>query len=89
MSKIQLDIVTPEKVVYSEEVEMVIARAANGDVGILPQHTPFVSPLKGDKVRIKKDESEEVITVRGGFIEVRPDKVTILTEAADVQADLE
>ncbi|AUS10213.1 ATP synthase F1 subunit epsilon [Laceyella sacchari] len=84
MSKIQLDIVTPEKVVYSEQVEMVITRAANGDVGILPKHAPFVSPLKGDTVRIKKDGSEEVISVSGGFIEVRPDKVTILAKSAGV-----
>jgi F-type H+-transporting ATPase subunit epsilon len=84
MSKIQLDIVTPEKVVYSEQVEMVITRAANGDVGILPKHAPFVSPLKGDTVQIKKDGSEEVISVSGGFIEVRPDKVTILAKSAGI-----
>lgn len=82
MSKVQLEIVTPERIVYSEQVDMVIARAANGDVGILPRHIPFVSPIIGETVRVKKNESEERIKVNDGFIEVRPDKITILAESA-------
>lgn len=82
MSKVQLEIVTPERIVYSEQVDMVIARAGNGDIGILPKHTPFVSPIIGETVRVKKDGSEEHIKVNDGFIEVRPDKITILAESA-------
>ena len=52
MSRMQLDIVTPEKIVYSKEVEMIITRAANGDIGILPQHAPLVSPLMKKRWRI-------------------------------------
>ncbi len=84
VSKMQLDIVTPEKIVYSDEVDMVITRAAEGDIGVLPKHAPLVSPLKGTHVRVKKDGKEEVISVSGGFLEVRPEKVTILAETADV-----
>lgn len=89
MSKIQLDIVTPERTVYSEKVDMVIMRAANGDIGILPGHAPFVSSLQITPVRVKKDGNEELIAVSGGFLEVRPDKVTILTEAAELANEID
>jgi F-type H+-transporting ATPase subunit epsilon len=85
MSKVQLDIVTPERIVYSDQVDMVITRAAGGDIGILPKHAPLVSPLKANTVvRVKKDDREDHITVGTGFLEVRPDKITILAESADV-----
>jgi F-type H+-transporting ATPase subunit epsilon len=84
MSKIQLDIVTPERKVYSEQVDMVITRAAEGDIGILPKHAPLVSTLKNTVVRVKRDGMEEKVAVNGGFLEVRPDKVTILAESADL-----
>jgi F-type H+-transporting ATPase subunit epsilon len=84
MSKMRLDIVTPEKKVYSEQVDMVITKAANGEIGVLPKHVPLVSPIKGKTVRVKRDGLEETITVSGGFIEIRPDRVTILAETAEV-----
>lgn len=87
--KLQLDIVTPERTVYSNEVDMVITRAAHGDVGILPDHTPFVSPLPITAVRVKRDEAEDLIAVSGGFLEVRPHKVTILTEAAELASEID
>lgn len=84
MSKMYLDIVTPEKKVYSEEVEMVITKAAEGEIGILPKHVPLVSPIKGKTVRVKKDGAFETFHVSGGFIEVRSDRVTILAEKAEL-----
>lgn len=89
MSKMQLDIVTPERKVYSDEVDMVITRAAEGDIGILPKHAPLVSPLKATAVRIKKDGEEELVAVSGGFLEVRPDKVTILAETAELPEEID
>jgi F-type H+-transporting ATPase subunit epsilon len=89
MSKMQLDIVTPERVVYSEEVDMVVTRAADGDIGILPKHAPLVSPLNVTSVRIKKDGSEQKIAISGGFLEVRPDKVTILAQAAELPGEID
>ncbi|MBA4541834.1 MULTISPECIES: ATP synthase F1 subunit epsilon [Thermoactinomyces] len=84
MSTMVLDIVTPEKKVYSEEVEMVITKAAEGEIGILPRHIPLVSPIKGKTVRVKKDGVFETFHVSGGFIEVRSDRVTILAEKAEL-----
>lgn len=89
MSKILLDIVTPERKVYSKEVEMVITRAAGGDIGILPKHAPLVSPLPITMVRIKNEDSEERIAISGGFLEVRPDQVTILAETAEQSTDID
>ncbi len=89
MSKLILDIVTPERKVYSKEVDMVITRAANGDIGILPQHAPLVSPLSITVVRVKHDDTEERIAISGGFLEVRPDKVTILAETAEISSDID
>jgi F-type H+-transporting ATPase subunit epsilon len=89
VSTMQLDIVTPERTVYSEQVEMVIARAAEGDIGILPHHSPFVSPLKITAVRVKKDGKEILVAISGGFIEVRGDKVTILAETAELPQDID
>ncbi|WP_044641328.1 F0F1 ATP synthase subunit epsilon [Risungbinella massiliensis] len=91
MSKMHLDIVTPERNVYSEDVDMIVTRAAGGDIGILPKHAPLVSPLGVTVVRVKKDGKEESIAVNGGFLEVRPDRVTILAETAELpgQIDLE
>ncbi|SFX63400.1 F-type H+-transporting ATPase subunit epsilon [Thermoactinomyces sp. DSM 45891] len=89
MSKIHLDIVTPEKKVYSEDVDMIITRAADGDIGIMPKHAPLVSPLQATIVRIKNDGQEEEIAVSGGFLEVRPDQVTILAESAETASEID
>jgi F-type H+-transporting ATPase subunit epsilon len=89
MSKMQLDIVTPERKVYSKDVEMVITRAANGDIGILPYHAPLVSPLHVTVVRVKNEGREERIAISGGFLEVRPSGVTILAETAELSSDID
>jgi F-type H+-transporting ATPase subunit epsilon len=89
MSTIELQIITPQKVVYAQQVDMVITRAAKGDIGILPKHAPLVSTLAATKVRIKKDETEEIISISGGFLEVTPAKVTILAEAAELPGDID
>ncbi|MFD1435381.1 F0F1 ATP synthase subunit epsilon [Kroppenstedtia eburnea] len=89
MSTMQLDIVTPERKVYSEQVEMVIARAEEGDIGILPNHAPYVSPLKVTAVKVKKDGEEFFVAVSGGFIEVRENTVIILAETAEMPGEID
>lgn len=68
---------------------MVITQAAEGEIGILPRHTPFVSPLGITNVRVKKDGKEFRVAVSGGFMEVRPDKVTILAETAELDREID
>ncbi len=87
----RLEIVTPERTVYEkEEVQMIITHAAKGDIGILPNHAPLISPLDPTIVRVKlNDQLEEKIFVSGGFLEVRPDQVTILAEAAELPSEID
>ena len=90
MSKMTVEVVTPERVVYSGQAEMVIARGLQGEIGIMPNHMPLVTPLKTAPVRIKTEGDKEVkMAVSGGFMEVRGDKVTILAETAELPGDID
>nr|WP_206767817.1 F0F1 ATP synthase subunit epsilon [Brevibacillus formosus] len=85
-----VEVVTPERVVYSGQAEMVIARGLQGEIGIMPNHMPLVTPLKTAPVRIKTEGDKEVkMAVSGGFMEVRGDKVTILAETAELPGDID
>ena len=78
------EIITPERIVYTNEVEMVVAPAVDGEIGILPLHAPLVSPLQPGEVRVKWDGEKEVewFAVAGGYIQVHEDKVIILADNA-------
>ncbi|WP_184404691.1 F0F1 ATP synthase subunit epsilon [Geomicrobium halophilum] len=78
-----VSVVTPDGSVFEDDAEMVSAKSEQGEIGVLPNHIPLVTPLTIDAVRVKKEGSQETIAVSGGFMEVRPDKVTILAEAAE------
>ena len=79
----RLDIVTAEKVIYSDDVDEVIAPGFEGELGILPHHAPLMTTLKPGELRIKKGGEEVSLAISGGFLEVRPDKVVILADAAE------
>ncbi|MGG3469481.1 F0F1 ATP synthase subunit epsilon [Neobacillus pocheonensis] len=89
MKTIRVNVVTPDGPVYDSEVEMVIAKAISGELGILPDHIPLVAPLEISAVRLLKDGKEELIAVSGGFLEVRPDQVTILAQSAEKGSDID
>ena len=78
------EIVTPERIVYTNEVEMVVAPTVDGEVGILPLHAPLVSVLKPGEVRVKWNDQKDVewFAVSGGYIQVHEDKVIILADQA-------
>lgn len=83
-----LEVVTPEGVAFSENVNMVIAPGSEGELGVLPGHIPLVSKLKRGFLRAKtKNEKDQFgdemrMEILGGFLEVRPDKVIVLTDIA-------
>ncbi len=84
VAKLSVEIVTGERVVYSEEdVDMVVAPGTDGSLGILPRHAPLITTLTTGELRIKKGGSEQSLVVFGGFMEVTPDKVTILADSAE------
>ena len=87
--KIKLDIVTPEKVAYSDDVSMVIARTTAGDIGILPGHAPLIAALITWPLRIITDDGEQQIALCGGFIEVQPEKITILANCAELPEEID
>jgi F-type H+-transporting ATPase subunit epsilon len=83
MKTIKVSVVTPDGPVYEADVEMVSTKAKSGELGILPGHIPLVAPLEIGAVRLKKGGKTEYVAVSGGFLEVRPDKVTVLAQAAE------
>ncbi len=80
---IRCEIVTQEKTVYSEDVDLVSLPGLEGRMGILQNHTPLLTVLTFGEVYIKRGSEEEYFAVGGGFAEVQPDKVIILADAAD------
>ena len=84
MSSIKLDVVTAEQSVFSEDVDMVIAPGVEGQLGILPHHTPLMTALRAGELFIRKAGREELcLAISGGFLEVRPDRIIILADAAE------
>jgi len=89
MKTIKVSVVTPDGPVYEADVEMVSMKAKSGELGVLPGHIPLVAPLEISAVRLKKEGKTEYVAVSGGFLEVRPDKVTILAQAAERAEDID
>ena len=88
MALFTLEIVTPLKVAYKEEISMVIARTVDGDIGILAKHAPLVTELAVGEMVIKKDESEQRYFIAGGFLEISKEKVVILADKAVKAEDI-
>ena len=89
MKTITVNNVTPDGPVYDSEVSMVIAVTATGEMGVLPGHIPTVAPLGIGAVRLKKENSTELVAVNGGFLEIRPEKVTILAQSAELATEID
>lgn len=89
MSTFLVEIVTPERKVYEETANMVSVKGIEGELGILPNHIPLVTPLRIAPVTIKRGNVVDVVAVNGGFIEVRKDKVVILAESAELAKDID
>lgn len=91
--KLVCEVITPEKVVFRGEVDMVIAPGVEGEVGILPLHAPFFTQLAIGELRVKfredDKEKEDYIAVHGGFMEVFEDKVTVMASAAELAREID
>ncbi|MDI6815351.1 MAG: F0F1 ATP synthase subunit epsilon [Dehalococcoidales bacterium] len=83
MSSIRLDIVTAERVVYSEDVDVIVAPGVEGQLGILPHHAPLMTILQPGELRVRKGGGELTLAISGGLLEVRPDRVIVLADAAE------
>ncbi|MBT2643013.1 F0F1 ATP synthase subunit epsilon [Mesobacillus subterraneus] len=89
MKTIKVSVVTPDGPVYESDVEMVSTKASTGELGILPGHIPMVAPLQIGAVRLKNGSNNEFIAVSGGFLEVRPEQVTILAQSAEQSSEID
>ena len=89
MKTVTVSIVTPDGPVYDSEVEMVIAKTTSGEIGVLAGHIPMVAPLAISVVKLKNGGKNEFVAVGGGFIEVRPDKISILAPSAEVAESID
>ena len=89
MATIKLEIVSPDRVVYAADIDMLIARSMGGEIGILPKHIPLVTGLEPHAMKIHVDAKEQLIAVAGGFMEVTPDKITVLATAAEEPIDID
>ena len=84
MAKLQVEIVTGERVVFTEnDVDMVVAPGSDGVLGILPRHAPLITTLAAGELRVKKGGREQSLVVFGGFMEVTPEKVIVLADTAE------
>ena len=83
MATFKLEIVTAERMVFSDDVSAVIAWGVEAQLGILPHHAPLMTMLQPGDILIRKDKEEEFFVISGGFLEVRPDKVIILADACE------
>jgi F-type H+-transporting ATPase subunit epsilon len=86
---LQLEIVTPEREAYSDEVDAVFCPGVEGEFGVLPHHAPLLSLLGVGELRIKKGGDEEFFAIAGGFVQVRPDKVVVMAELADLSSEID
>ena len=84
-----LEMVTPERLAYSEYVDSVQVPGIEGELGILPHHAPLISMLGVGELRIRKGGVEESFAIFGGFLQVRPDKVVVMAETADLASEID
>lgn len=83
MDKLKFEIVTAERVVYSDDVDIVVAPGIQGQMGILPSHAPLLTTLQPGELVVRKDGEETAIFVSGGFLEIMQNRVTVLADTAE------
>lgn len=83
MATMRLEIATAERVVYSEDVEILVAPGMDGQLGILPNHAPLLTALQPGEIRVVREGEESYMAVSGGFLEVMANRVTILADTAE------
>jgi F-type H+-transporting ATPase subunit epsilon len=86
---LHLEIVTPERLAYEDDVDLVVVPGIEGELGILPHHAPLITTLGVGELRIRKGGAEESFAIIGGFLQVRPDKVVVMAETADLASDID
>ena len=89
MARMKVEIVTIERLVYSDEADMVLAPGVLGQLGILPHHAPLIASLDCGELVVRKGGQEERFAISGGFMEVLPDRVVVLADTAEPAAEID
>ena len=89
MPTIQLQVVTPERMVLEEDADIVVARAAEGDIGVLHGHEPLITPLPVGELMYRIDGEERHLAISGGFMEVTPERVVVLADVAERSEEID
>lgn len=89
MSQLHLKIVTPEKIIFDEEISEVIAETQDGKIGILPEHINLMTQIKSGEVRIKQGNKEITMATGSGLLQVAKDTVTITTDMAEKAEEID
>ncbi|WP_010648350.1 F0F1 ATP synthase subunit epsilon [Oceanobacillus massiliensis] len=89
MKTLDVSVVTPGGPVLEDSFDMIVCKAETGEIGILPGHIPLVAPLQISAVRLKNGNETQKLAINGGFMEVQPDKVTILAQSAEKASEID
>jgi F-type H+-transporting ATPase subunit epsilon len=87
--KFHIELVTPERVVYSDDIDVLTIPTTMGEISILAHHMPIVATIAPGEMRIKKDGETTYLAISGGFVEVTQQKVTILADAAERSEEID
>jgi F-type H+-transporting ATPase subunit epsilon len=82
MATLKLEIVTPERKIYSEDVDMVTLPGSEGELGVYPKHVPLLTTLKPGELRVMQNGRETAMAIGEGFVEIKADSVSVLTDMA-------
>jgi F-type H+-transporting ATPase subunit epsilon len=88
-SRIRLELVTPGRLLVSEEVDEVIAPGYHGEFGVLPEHTPYLAILSIGVLRYRKGDGTKKVAVGGGFAEVTPERVVVMADVAEKAEEID
>jgi F-type H+-transporting ATPase subunit epsilon len=89
MSSMEILVATAEREVYSGQATFLVAPGAAGELGIMPKHSPLLAALTPGELRITNGDEIDEVFISGGFMEVQPDKITILADSAERAADMD
>ncbi len=87
--KLNLEVITPERRVLSEAVDEVVVPGLGGELGILPEHTPLISQLQTGVLVYRQGADRKQLHVSGGFVEVQPDRVSVLSDVAEKPEEID
>lgn len=87
--KLQLEVITPEKLVLSAAVDEVVLPGLGGELGVLPEHTPLISQLQTGALTYRQGAAKQSLHVSGGFAEILPDRVSVLADVAEPAEEID